>query len=44
MTKLQPPELMVEVVKKGQTCGNWQGGVEAGMARETIWDNAFYEK
>ena len=44
LTKLQPPELMFEVLKKTQTCGNLLGGVEEGMARKTIWDNAFYEK
>ena len=35
-TKNQAPDLVVEVVKKGQTCGNWQGGVEEGETRKTI--------
>ena len=43
-TKNQAPDLVVEVVKKRQTCTNWQGGVEEGMAKKTIWNNDFYEK
>ena len=42
--KNDAPDLMVEVVKKRQTCTNWQGEVEEGMAKKTIWDNDFYEK
>ena len=44
ITKNQAPDLVVEVLKSAQTCGNWQGGVEEGMTRKTIWDSAFYEK
>ena len=43
-TKNEAPDLVVEVVKKRQTCTSWQWGVEEGMARKTIWDNDFYEK
>ena len=35
-TKNQAPDLVVEVVKKGQTCSNWQREVEEGEARKTI--------